>query len=81
MSSTSKNTHQPKSRVESLSILDQYRNQITERQYKTLYSAVSGMAIEGLFIDSTTIDNMVKVLNGRMTREEYRNKFILQKNG
>ncbi|MDR0747631.1 MAG: hypothetical protein LBE89_07050 [Helicobacteraceae bacterium] len=79
MPTISKNSYQPNSRAESLSILDQYRNEITERQYQTLYSAISGMAIEGLFVDSVAIDNMVKVLNGRMTREEYRHKFISQK--
>lgn len=55
---------------ESLAILDKYKDDLTEEQYKAIRSNIGSFAIEGMFLNQRNIIDNIKILKGEMTADE-----------
>ncbi|MDR0467510.1 MAG: hypothetical protein LBG67_01515 [Campylobacteraceae bacterium] len=62
--------YQPKNREESLAILEEYKNQLTQEQYRNIKETVCSFAIESMFADREDIENCIKIATGQATVEE-----------
>ncbi|MFX4284799.1 hypothetical protein [Aliarcobacter butzleri] len=50
--------------VESLAILDKYKDDLTEEQYKQNKSVISSFAIENMYLNEKNILNLIQIDNG-----------------
>ena len=55
---------------ESLAILDKYKDDLTEEQYKAIRSNIGSFAIEGMFLNQRNIIDNIKILKDEMTADE-----------
>ncbi|MFW2613056.1 hypothetical protein [Aliarcobacter butzleri] len=50
--------------AESLAILDKYKSDLTEEQYKQNKSVISSFAIENMYLNEKNILNLIQIDNG-----------------
>ena len=50
--------------AESLAILDKYKDDLTEEQYKQNKSVISSFAIESMYLNEKNILNLIQIDNG-----------------
>ncbi|KLE06033.1 hypothetical protein O8C74_03855 [Aliarcobacter butzleri] len=50
--------------AESLAILDKYKDDLTEEQYKQNKSVISSFAIENMYLNEKNILNLIQIDNG-----------------
>ena len=60
----------PRTKAESMAILDEYRDRLTPEQYRNIERAIGHMAIEGMYLERDIIDRLVRVQTGVITQEE-----------
>lgn len=56
--------------AESLAILDKYKDDLTEEQYKQNKSVISSFAIENMYLNEKDILDGIKILKGEATADE-----------
>lgn len=55
---------------ESLAILESYRNNLTETQYKSIRSNICNFAIEDMFANQQDIIELIQIEKGEKTADE-----------
>ena len=50
--------------VESLAILDKYKDDLTEEQFNNIKSVISSFAIESMYLNEKNILNLIQIDNG-----------------
>ncbi|MDN5086194.1 hypothetical protein O8C74_03830 [Aliarcobacter butzleri] len=56
--------------AESLAILDKYKDDLTEEQYKQNKSVISSFAIESMYLNEKDILDGIKIQKGEVTADE-----------
>lgn len=54
---------------ESLAILDSYRDNLTDEQYKSIYSNICNFAIENMFANKQDIIELIQIEKGEKTAD------------
>ena len=70
MQQSYKMPYQPKSLSESLVILKEYKDTLSNDKYASIESTIRGEAIEHLYCDRIDIEMLVKLAKGEVTYEE-----------
>lgn len=65
-----------KNKEESLSILNQYRNEISQKHFNILKNTIGSFAIEDIFLTKEDIEESIKVYRGETTHEENINRHL-----
>ena len=50
--------------------LDQFRDQLTLFQYKSIKKTIGTLALEGMFVTSVKIDRLVEIAQGKVSVED-----------
>ncbi|MCT7614887.1 hypothetical protein [Aliarcobacter butzleri] len=56
--------------VESLAILDKYKDDLTEEQFNNIKSVISSFAIENMYLNEKDILDGIKIQKGEATADE-----------
>ncbi|MCG3701619.1 hypothetical protein L5F41_05875 [Aliarcobacter butzleri] len=56
--------------VESLAILDKYKDNLTEEQFNNIKSVISSFAIESMYLNEKDILDGIKIQKGEATADE-----------
>ncbi|MDN5082983.1 hypothetical protein [Aliarcobacter butzleri] len=56
--------------VESLAILDKYKDDLTEEQFNNIKSVISSFAIESMYLNEKDILDGIKIQKGEATADE-----------
>ena len=70
MQQSYKMPYQPKSLSESLAILKEYKDTLSNDKYASFESTIRGQAIEHLYCDRFDIEMLVKLAKGEVTYEK-----------
>jgi len=65
-----------KSKEESLSILNEYRDEISPEDFKNLKKIIGSFAIEDMYLTREDIEESIQVFRGETTHEEIINKHL-----
>ena len=57
-------------KAQSIAILEQYKNEISQEAYDHILYVIGTQAIEDMFMDEQSVKNLIRVENGEITTDE-----------